>query len=157
MYVEAFGAGTDSADLAIFLDTNYGVDKQRQELECADIITLLADLEGTLVGYAQVRHSTPPDCATGEDVVELWRFYVDRPWQGSGVAQLLMPAALSAARELGGRQIWLSVWEQNPRAIAFYFKCGFEDVGTADFWVGSERQKDRVLLRDLYSSGEEGQ
>jgi RimJ/RimL family protein N-acetyltransferase len=47
------------------------------------------------------------------------------------------------------------VWEENPRAIAFYLKSGFEDVGTTDFWVGSERQSDRVLLRDLNLPGEQ--
>jgi ribosomal protein S18 acetylase RimI-like enzyme len=155
MYVEAFGAGTDSADLLAFLDTNYGAEKQGRELESADMITLLAEVGGRLVGYAQVRHSTPPDCVVGEDVVELWRFYIDRPFHGRGAAQMMMAAALSAARELGGRRIWLSVWEENPRAIAFYLKSGFEDVGTTDFWVGSERQSDRVLLRDLNLPGEQ--
>lgn len=66
-----------------------------------------------------------------------------------GVAQNLLPAALSAALELGGRSIWLSVWERNSLALAFYTKSGFEDVGMTDFWMGSARQLDRVLVQDL--------
>jgi len=65
------------------------------------------------------------------------------------VAQDRLPAALSAAQELGGRSIWLSVREHNPRAIAFYTKSGFEDLGTTDFWMGSARQLDRVLVQGL--------
>jgi ribosomal protein S18 acetylase RimI-like enzyme len=60
-----------------------------------------------------------------------------------------MSAALAAARELGGRSLWLSVWERNPRAIAYYAKSGFRDLGTADFWVGSDRQTDRIMALDL--------
>jgi hypothetical protein len=38
------------------------------------------------------------------------------------------------------------VWERNPRAIAFYVKCGFVDVGSKAFYVGSDCQTDRVLV-----------
>jgi len=69
--------------------------------------------------------------------------------EGCSVAQDRLPAALSAAQELGGRSIWLSVREHNPRAIAFYTKSGFEDLGTTDFWMGSARQLDRVLVQGL--------
>jgi ribosomal protein S18 acetylase RimI-like enzyme len=57
-----------------------------------------------------------------------------------------MSAVHEAAREFGGRHIWLSVWERNPRAIAFYTKVGFVDVGSTDFYVGPDRQTDRVLV-----------
>jgi len=81
--------------------------------------------------------------------VEVWRFYVDRAWHGAGVARPLMDAALEAARELGAGSVWLSVWERNPRAIAFYTKCGFRDVGSKLFIVGSDRQTDRVMAREI--------
>jgi ribosomal protein S18 acetylase RimI-like enzyme len=57
-----------------------------------------------------------------------------------------MSAVHKAAGELHGRHLWLSTWEQNPRAIAFYTKAGFTDAGSADFFVGSDRQRDRVLV-----------
>jgi ribosomal protein S18 acetylase RimI-like enzyme len=60
-----------------------------------------------------------------------------------------MEAALDAARALGGASVWLSVWERNPRAIAFYTKTGFIDVGSKVFMVGSDRQTDRVLARKI--------
>ena len=41
------------------------------------------------------------------------------------------------------------VWERNARALAFYAKSGFVDVGTADFYVGTDRQTDRVLAMSL--------
>jgi diamine N-acetyltransferase len=48
-------------------------------------------------------------------------------------------------RGFGGRTAWLSVWEKNPRAQAFYTKAGFTRVGEADFWVGPDRQTDHIL------------
>ena len=85
--------------------------------------------------------------------IELQRFYVDRPAHGTGVAQALMGAARQAAREFGGEHLWLGVWERNPRAIAFYTKAGFRDVGSTVFQVGPDRQTDRVLVAPLTVDG----
>ncbi len=77
--------------------------------------------------------------------VELVRFYVDRDYHGRGIASRMMDVVRDAAIALGAEVLWLGVWEHNPRAIAFYKKCGFTDVGTQDFWMGPERQHDRVM------------
>jgi diamine N-acetyltransferase len=53
------------------------------------------------------------------------------------------------ARKLRGRTLWLGVWEHNARAIAFYTKCGFIDVGEHAFFVGGDEQTDRVMSRSL--------
>ncbi len=148
-FAEAFGADNRPEDMQAHLAKSYGVPQQTGELANPDVITLLAHQGETLVGYAQVRRNVPPPCVTQERTVEIHRFYVDRPAHGTGVAQALMSAAHEAARELGGEHIWLSVWERNPRAIAFYTKMGFVDVGSADFYVGPDRQTDRVLVASL--------
>jgi RimJ/RimL family protein N-acetyltransferase len=48
-----------------------------------------------------------------------------------------------------GRSIWLSVWEENPRAIAFYRKMGFRDVGAGRFLVGADLQDDRIMAAQV--------
>jgi ribosomal protein S18 acetylase RimI-like enzyme len=85
----------------------------------------------------------------GNDRLELSRFYVDRPWHGRGVAQALMTATVREAARRGGETLWLGVWERNPRGIAFYRKCGFADVGTQTFVLGSDPQNDRVMALTL--------
>jgi GNAT superfamily N-acetyltransferase len=86
---------------------------------------------------------------TGDAPVEIHRFYVDRPHHGTGLAQQLMAAARATAVEMGGRTLWLGVWERNPRAIAYYAKSGLRDVGSADFFVGPDRQTDRIMAGPL--------
>jgi len=120
-----------------------------RELADPDVITLLVEKKQALAGYAQVRRQSPPDCVSRIASVELWRFYMDSPWLGSGLSRQLMIAVLEAASELGGQAIWLSVWEKNPRAISFYEKCGFRAVGTHDFWVGADRQTDLIMIAEV--------
>jgi ribosomal protein S18 acetylase RimI-like enzyme len=43
----------------------------------------------------------------------------------------------------------LGVWENNPKAIAFYTKWGFENVGVHTFVLGSEEQRDFILLKNI--------
>lgn len=148
-FADTFAADNHPDDLHAHLTASFGVPQQTRELQDPGEITLLARSAGTLVGYAQVRAKQPPDCVTQPHAVEIHRFYVDRSAHGRGVAQQLMNAAFDAARSLHGEHVWLSVWERNPRAIAFYGKCGFVDVGSTDFFVGPDRQTDRVLLAPL--------
>jgi GNAT superfamily N-acetyltransferase len=143
-FVEAFGGQNNPADLTAYLAHAYGEPQQRRELEHPDGACVLAEQDGILTGYAQLRRS-PAEWGD----VELARFYVDRPWHGTGLAQNLMAHALQAARDLGGTTLWLGVWEHNPRGIAFYKKCNFTDVGSHPFLVGTDVQTDRVMILKL--------
>jgi ribosomal protein S18 acetylase RimI-like enzyme len=145
-FKETYAAGNKSDDLRAHLATAYGLAQQTAELADTSVYTVLARLNGELVAYAQVRQNTPPPCVTHAAPIELHRFYVDQPAQGSGLASRLMQEVHRAASELQGRHIWLGVWEQNPRAIAFYKKEMFVDVGSTFYMVGPDKQKDRVLV-----------
>lgn len=149
-FVETFGPDNTADDMAMHVASAFGTDIQLRQIRDHGMVTLLAELGPTLAGFAQVRHAKPPACVTGESPVELWRFYVDRPFHGRGIARALMGAVDHTALELGGRTLWLGVWERNPRAIAFYAKCGFVDVGEHAFIFGTEEQTDRVMARALH-------
>lgn len=142
---DAFGSENDAADLALHLARSYGLAQQTAELRHPAITTLLAYADGELAGYAQLRQGLPPACVVAARPIELWRFYVARPWHGRGVAQELMAAARDAAQRRGAASLWLGVWERNPRAQAFYRKSGFVDVGSQQFLVGTDAQTDRVM------------
>lgn len=142
---DAFGSENDAADLALHLARSYGPAQQTAELRHPAITTLLAYADGDLAGYAQLRQGLPPACVVAARPIELWRFYVARPWHGRGVAQELMAAARDAAKRRGAASLWLGVWERNPRAQAFYRKSGFVDVGSQQFLVGTDAQTDRVM------------
>ncbi|HEX5633619.1 MAG TPA: GNAT family N-acetyltransferase [Gemmatimonadales bacterium] len=146
---DTFAADNRPDDMAAHLATMFGVPQQTAELIDGNYVTLLAYVGTALAAFAQVRRREPPPCVEGPEPVELHRFYVDMPWHGQGVAARLMAACAEAIREFGGRTVWLSVWEHNPRARAFYAKCGFRQTGTADFFVGSDRQTDHILERAL--------
>jgi diamine N-acetyltransferase len=148
-FAETFAAQNDPARLAAFLDATYGAEQQRRELADPDWTTLLAEDDGALAGFAQVRDRPVPACVRAPAPLELGRLYVDRPWHGTGVAGALMDEVLRVATERGGRSLWLGVWQENPRAIAFYRRWGFEIAGEQVFEVGGDPQTDWVMVRVL--------
>jgi GNAT superfamily N-acetyltransferase len=128
-FYETFAATNDVNDMALHLERAYGVPQQSAEISDPQMISLLVEENGEAVAYAQMRPHHPPECVTGPEPIELWRFYVGRRWHGKGIAQQLMER----------------VWEQNARARAFYEKCGFVDVGSHVFLFGTDPQTDRVM------------
>jgi GNAT superfamily N-acetyltransferase len=148
-FYDTFAATNNASDMALHLDSAYGVDQQTRELNDRDISTLLVEEGGTPIAYAQVRNDHVPECVTGPSPVELWRFYVDSRYHGRGIAAQLMGRVKEVARSRGAKTLWLGVWERNDRARAFYKKCGFTDAGEHIFLFGTDPQTDRVMVVTL--------
>jgi malate dehydrogenase (oxaloacetate-decarboxylating)(NADP+) len=144
-FIDAFGPENDPANVAAYVSQVYGEAQQAREIADPNTITLLAEGPHGLAAYAQVRRTTPPACVTAPHAVELHRIYLHRDWQGRTLAQRLMIAVHHAARELGGQYLYLGVWEKNARAIAFYERQGFHQVGDVPFKLGDEAQRDLIL------------
>ena len=139
---ETFGPANRPEDIDAYLAKTYGEAQQRREIEDPRVATLVGEQDGSLIAFAQLRIEP-----SGK--IEIARFYVDRPYQGRGVAQMLMQAVVEEAQRARARVLWLGVWERNDRAIAFYSKCGFRDTGSQPFLLGSDLQTDRVMVRSL--------
>lgn len=146
---EAFGAQNSAEDMDAYLASAYSPAAQLEELSDPGWHTLLVESEGVAVAFAQLREGPPPECVTGPDPVELYRIYVDGPWQGRGVARVLLEEVMREARRRGGRTLHLGVWEHNHRALAFYARHGFTRVGEREFMLGSARDTDHVMSRPI--------
>jgi GNAT superfamily N-acetyltransferase len=77
------------------------------------------------------RGTTPLGCAAtqpkGEDF-ELKRMYVAPAARGTGVAPLLVDAAVDIATTRGGKRLILETGIRQPEAIRLYEKCGFTRI-----------------------------
>lgn len=153
---ETFAADNRPEDLALHIAQSYGPVQQERELRDPAVATLLAEVDGKLAGYAQLREGKAPACVTGETPVEVSRFYIAKAWHGRGVAQALMRAVDAESHRRGGRTLWLGVWERNARARAFYEKTGFTDAGSHIFMLGTDAQTDRIMVRRVAVPGPAG-
>ncbi|RZK02389.1 MAG: N-acetyltransferase [Novosphingobium sp.] len=107
-----------------------------------------AETGGAPVGFALL--GKPDLDAARDGDIELKRIYTLSRFHGSGLGGALMTAAVNATT--GYRRLLLGVYANNARALAFYRKQGFLDLGTRQFNVGGKLYDDRVLARPLDSS-----
>jgi diamine N-acetyltransferase len=144
-FQETFAKDNTPEDMTLYLAEHFGGGLQRAELEDASVLFLLLEAEARPVGYVKLRRGVAN--ARGRKPLEVCRFYVDRPWHGKGAALELMRAVDTLALQDGHDDVWLAVWEHNFRAIRFYEKHGFVQVGEQPFRLGGDVQTDWVMAR----------
>ena len=149
VFRDTFGPHYRAEDMDAYCRDAFAIEHVRGELTDRACHTVLVLARGDLAGYAQLRSTAPPPCVVGPAPLELKRLYVDRRWHGGGVAHALLDRAIAIAVQRGAQTLYLSVWQHNHRAIAFYVKHGFAQVGAAEFRLGADVQLDPVMVRPL--------
>ena len=144
-FLDGFAGILDGPALVAHCQQNHSEATYRRYLD-KGASAFLAEAEGGApVGYALV--SVPELEAARDGDIELKRIYTLSRYHGSGMAAALLDAALEATTGYG--RLLLGVKDDNHRAIAFYRKHGFEQIGTRRFDVGGRIYDDVVLARTL--------
>ena len=146
-FYEAYASSNDADNLAEVVASTFEPGKQARTLADQSTHWFIADAQGEAIGYAMLRNGERPTSISGTSAVQLARIYVLQSWHGRGVGAALMQACLDEAARQDHDTIWLGVWEHNPRAIAFYQKWGFVQVGAHAFRFGKEMQTDLLMQR----------
>ncbi len=146
---DTFSEQNTAENMDLHCQSSYRKDIQEREISNPDYVTLVAESECQLVAYAQLRWEKPPSCVTQNASGEVQRLYVRKDFHGKGLAQKLMSECLERLAARGAETAWLGVWESNPRAIAFYKKFEFQEVGEHIFPVGDDPQRDIILARKI--------
>jgi ribosomal protein S18 acetylase RimI-like enzyme len=148
-FVEAFAEDNTPEDMAAYLAASFNLEQLTTELTDPLSIFFVAEVDGDAAGYAKIHSGKVLAGVSDQKSVELVRLYVSQKWLGCGVGQALMQKCIDEAREMGFQIIWLGVWERNQRALAFYRKFHFHEVGEHNFQLGSDMQRDILMQREV--------
>jgi len=148
-FYDSYAADTSPEDMASYLSASFGPEKQAAELADSRSRFFIAEIGGQVVGFVKVTFSDAPEGVIAQKPLGIAQLYARKPWIGRGVGPCLMAWCLAEARTAGCDLVWLTVWEKNPRAICFYTKWGFVEVGAEPFHFGEELQRDLVMVRSV--------
>jgi GNAT superfamily N-acetyltransferase len=146
-----FGHSVEPHELAAFLEEAYTEAAIIKDINDKDRDVIIATgNDGDLLGFAYLTRGSSEPCVEGlEKTVELQRIYVHPASHGTGVGKILEKEIETMAREQGFKNLWLGVWQENPRAMRAYEKWGYKKVGDHDFTIGSVVQTDDIMVKAL--------
>jgi GNAT superfamily N-acetyltransferase len=133
----------------LFLEEHFNAVRISEELTDPKGITFLAYIDKELAAYARLSAKKKPAGLEERDVVEVERIYVSKEWQGHQLGYRLMEHSIDWAKRQGYSVLWLGVWENNPKAIAFYERIGMVKFGMQDFLLGEDVQHDHLMMLPL--------
>ncbi len=144
-FLETFAGILDGAAIVAHCAAQHSDAAYRAHLASGARAWLAEVPGGAPVGFALVGRPDLDAAKAGD--IELKRIYSLSRFHGSGLGAALMREAIAAAE--GHRRLLLGVYAGNERALAFYRKQGFAEIGTRRFNVGGTLYDDRVLARPL--------
>ena len=89
----------------------------------------LAKINGETAGFAHLASREPAECVRSLHAMYLNRLYFRKEFHRRGLGTILLNQCIEEAKRRQYDWIWLSVWEHNTPAIAFYERFGFTHFG----------------------------
>ena len=148
-YYETFAHLNTVEDMAAYLEDAFNVERLTKELYDPNSFFYLLYADGRLAGYLKLNEAPSQTDINDADSLEIERIYVSSEFQGAGLGRYLMEQAIAIAKDRNKNYAWLGVWEKNEKAIRFYKKNGFYEIGTHKFVMGEDVQTDYVMRKDL--------
>jgi len=148
-FYEAFSEVTAPDDMAAYIESTFTAAQIRNQIGDKRSLFFIAEEDSVPTGYAYSYPTIAPDCITDSAAIQLVRLYLRKQYYGRMVGDALMQSTIEKSRSCGYQSIWLSSWEVNHRANAFYKRWQFEIVGRQKFTVGSDIQNDFILSRKI--------
>ncbi len=139
----------DPKDFAAYMKVAFSHEQIHSELSDKNAIFILAEIENKTIGYAKLELFKTIRPIRAKKPIEINRIYSIQEFIGKGIGQKLMDECITMAQKLCCDIIWLGVWEHNPRAIRFYERNGFREVGSHLFQMGSDQQTDLIMSKSL--------
>lgn len=132
-----------------YFDRTFSVKKIKRSIQKENNVFWVAFIDDLPVGYAKLKLDSPSEFIQGERVAQLQKIYVLKDFLSKKVGlqlqQLLLEKAIAEKRQ----HIWLSALHSNERAINFYLKNGFKNIGTHTFSIGKENFLFNVMAKKL--------
>jgi len=148
-FTETFSIHNSEENMKSYLRDNLSLEKLVEEKRNPESSFYFVEMKDTVIGYLKLNVGAAQNEWKEDTGIEIERIYVLKEYHGHKIGQLLFEKAISIARSMEKKYVWLGVWEKNERAIAFYTKNGFKVVDQHLFKLGDDVQNDYLMKLTL--------
>lgn len=139
----------DPANMEAYAAKAFTHPKIEAELNNPDSRFYFALFEGQIAGYLKLNFGPAQTELQDDQTIEVERIYVLAEHHGKRIGHQLLDFVIKTAKDKHFKFVWLGVWEHNHKAISFYEKHDFKVFGSHDFMLGSDKQTDLLMKREL--------
>ena len=148
-YYETFAHLNTKEDMDAYLEDAFNKARMMGALQDGNSEFYFLYYNENLAGYLKLNEAPSQTDINDKKSLEIERIYVSSEFQGEGLGRYLMEQAISIAVKRNKEYVWLGVWEKNEKAIRFYKKNGFYEIGTHSFIMGEDVQNDFIMRKNL--------
>lgn len=148
-FYETFAAVNTEQDIQDYLTNVLSQTALKQQLNNPHSSFYLLQINNQIAGYLKLNIETAQTEDDDPTAMEIERIYLLQAFQGQNLGQILLNKAIELAKEQQKSYIWLGVWENNSKALAFYKRNDFYKTGEHSFLLGDDNQTDYILRKDL--------
>ncbi|WP_298511614.1 N-acetyltransferase [uncultured Kordia sp.] len=149
-YVESHGHFIENKnDLSKYCDNAFSVAKTTQDLQDSKNIFYILYLDDLPIGYAKLVLNVFHESIASQNNCRLERIYILNEFIPLKIGQQLLNFLEEKATALDLDTMWLSVYVKNYRAIRFYERNEFKNVGELNFLVNGIEYENTVFSKKL--------
>jgi ribosomal protein S18 acetylase RimI-like enzyme len=136
-------------DMEAYAAITFTPQKVQSEVNNINSYFYFAVLEGEIAGYLKLNYGLAQTEFQDPNALEVERIYVLAEHHGKKIGHQLLDFSINQAIDNGLQYVWLGVWEHNHKALKFYEKHGFKTFSRHDFMLGSDKQTDFLMKKEL--------
>jgi diamine N-acetyltransferase len=143
---ESHGTSAAEKDILEYETTRLNVDLFRNELADPNNVFRIAYLDDVPVAFSKLIFNFPNPKIKEQNICKLEKLYVLKEFYEQKLGKPLFDLNIDLAKQHGQKGIWLYVWTENKRALRFYEKQGFKNIGEALFKVSETHSNPNYWL-----------
>lgn len=146
---ETFGDYNTPKNMQSFIDEALTEEVFAKDLAEPKTNLWLGFVGSKLAGYLLCKVDSKKEGVETHHPLELSRLYLAKEFKGQGLGTSLIEKLFELAKSAKQDSIWLSVWEHNYPAKAFYRGFGFKKIGVHEYPVGEKLDIDEIWALPL--------
>jgi len=139
----------DKNNLLEYLNKNFSVSKMKQDISNPKNLFYIVYVDDLPVGYAKLVVNAKHESVPSKNNCQLERIFIQNEFIPLKIGQQLLTFVEEKAKALRLDTMWLSVYIKNNRAIRFYERNEFKNVGELNFLVNGKAYENIVFSKEI--------
>lgn len=138
-FLEAHGRSGTESEIKNFIGNTYNPKAIKDEFENPNVWYYIIFVDDEIAGYSKLEMHAGNELIEAKNIAKLDRFYLLKEFYGQNLGLKFLKFNIEIAEQQAQKGMWLRVWTENGRAIKFYEKNGFKNVGGCYFKISDTR------------------